>query len=237
MQLVRAPLPEAAESSPTAPSQAEEAIGGGVWAGLTEVLKSRYLMLICVHVALLSLTSTFLYFQQAAIVAGAFESAAERTRVFALIDLSVGLSTLAVQLLFTGRVILRFGAGVALALLAGVTALGFAAIAMAPVLGVVIAFQAIKRAAEFSIANPARETLFTVVTREQMYKSKSFIDTAVFRGADAASGWIYTALRQLAALEASLIAWLAVPVALGWAAIVLKLGALQRDLAGRLAKP
>jgi AAA family ATP:ADP antiporter len=108
---------------------------------------------------------------------------------------------------------------------------------MAPVLGVVIAFQAIKRAAEFSIANPARETLFTVVTREQMYKSKSFIDTAVFRGADAASGWIYTALRQLAALEASLIAWLAVPVALGWAAIVLKLGALQRDLAGRVAKP
>jgi AAA family ATP:ADP antiporter len=207
-----------------------------MWAGLTEVLKSRYLMLICVHVALLSLTSTFLYFQQAAIVAGAFESAAERTRVFALIDLSVGLTTLAVQLLLTGRVILRFGAGVALALLALVTAIGFAVIAWAPVLVAVIAFQAIKRAAEFSIANPARETLFTVVTREQMYKSKSFIDTAVFRGADAASGWIYTALRQLSALEAAMIAWIVVPVALGWAAMLIKLGAMQRELAGRAPK-
>ncbi|MBU6188685.1 MAG: MFS transporter [Betaproteobacteria bacterium] len=230
--LDRAPMPPAAGNEP-ATQRPDEAIGGGMWGGLTEVLRSRYLMLICAHVALLSLTSTFLYFQQAAIVAGAFDSPAERTRVFALIDLSVGVTTLAVQVLFTGRLMLRFGAGVALALLAIVTAAGFAAIALAPVLAVVIGFQAVKRAAEFSLANPARETLFTVVTREQMYKSKSFIDTAVFRGADAASGWIYTALRQAAALEASLVAWLTVPVALGWAVMLLKLGAMQREHASR----
>lgn len=213
------------------------ALGGGVWAGLTEVLHSRYLQLICLHVLLLSLTNTFLYFQQAAIVAGAFDSPAERTRVFALIDLSVGLTTLAVQLLITGRVMMRFGAGIALAILALVTATGFAAIAMAPVLGVVIAFQAIKRAAEFSLANPARETLFTVVTPEQMYKAKSFIDTAVFRGGDAASGWLYTGLRQAVVLEASVIAWITVPVALVWAAMLLKLGTMQKALAARARSP
>ena len=229
--LDRAPLPPAAGSGPVV-IRPDEAIGGGIMAGLTEVLRSRYLMLICAHVALLSLTSTFLYFQQAAIVAGAFDSPAERTRVFALIDLSVGVTTLAVQVLFTGRLLLRFGAGAALALLAIVTAAGFTAIALAPVLAVVIGFQAVKRATEFSLANPARETLFTVVTREQMYKSKSFIDTAVFRGADAASGWIYTALRQ-AALEAAMIAWLTVPVALAWALMLLRLGAMQREQASR----
>ncbi len=230
--LDRAPLPPAAGSGPVV-IRPDEAIGGGIMAGLTEVLRSRYLMLICAHVALLSLTSTFLYFQQAAIVAGAFDSPAERTRVFALIDLSVGVTTLAVQVLFTGRLLLRFGAGAALALLAIVTAAGFTAIALAPVLAVVIGFQAVKRATEFSLANPARETLFTVVTREQMYKSKSFIDTAVFRGADAASGWIYTALRQAAALEAAMIAWLTVPVALAWALMLLRLGAMQREQANR----
>lgn len=229
--LDRAPLPPAAGSGPVV-IRPDEAIGGGIMAGLTEVLRSRYLMLICAHVALLSLTSTFLYFQQAAIVAGAFDSPAERTRVFALIDLSVGVTTLAVQVLFTGRLLLRFGAGAALALSAIVTAAGFTAIALAPVLAVVIGFQAVKRATEFSLANPARETLFTVVTREQMYKSKSFIDTAVFRGADAASGWIYTALRQ-AALEAAMIAWLTVPVALAWALMLLRLGAMQREQASR----
>ncbi len=229
--LDRAPLPPAAGSGPVV-IRPDEAIGGGIMAGLTEVLRSRYLMLICAHVALLSLTSTFLYFQQAAIVAGAFDSPAERTRVFALIDLSVGVTTLAVQVLLTGRLLLRFGAGAALALSAIVTAAGFTAIALAPVLAVVIGFQAVKRATEFSLANPARETLFTVVTREQMYKSKSFIDTAVFRGADAASGWIYTALRQ-AALEAAMIAWLTVPVALAWALMLLRLGAMQREQANR----
>ncbi len=229
--LMRTPLPVADDAKPR--SSMEEALGGGMWAGLTEVLQSRYLQIICLHVLLLSLTNTFLYFQQAAIVAGAFDSPAERTRVFALIDLSVGLTTLAVQLLFTGRVILRFGAGIALALLALITAAGFAVIAMAPVLIAVIGFQALKRAAEFSLANPARETLFTVVTPEQMYKSKSFIDTAVFRGGDAASGWVYTGLRQSLALDASAIAWLTVPVALAWAAMLLKLGAMQKALAAR----
>ena len=228
--LDRVSLPADPAAAPEPAEQADRAIGGGAWGGLTEILRSRYLMLICAHVALLSLTSTFLYFQQAAIVAGAFDSPAERTRVFALIDLSVGLSTLAVQLLLTGRLLSRFGAGVALAALATVTAAGFALLAVAPVLAVIIGFQAAKRATEFALANPARETLFTVLPREQMYKSKSFIDTTVFRGADAASGWVYTGLRQ-ALQDAAHVAALAAVVAVGWAVMVIRLGRMQRRLA------
>ena len=212
-------------------SSAGAAVGGGMLAGLTEVLRSPYLAMICAHVLLLSLTNTFLYFQQAGIVAGAFDNPAERTRVFALIDLSVGLITLVVQLTLTGRVIARFGTGPALAALALVTGVGFAALALAPVLLTLIAFQSLKRATEFSLANPARETLFTVVTRAQKYKSKSFIDTAVFRGGDAASGWVYTGLRG-AGLDFTGIDWIAVPVAAVWAGVLLKLARMQAALAG-----
>jgi AAA family ATP:ADP antiporter len=127
-------------------------------------------------------------------------------------------------------VLVRFGPGVALALLALVTLGGFAALALAPVLASVIAFQAIKRATEFSVANPARETLFTVVTREQKYKSKSFIDTAVFRGGDAASGWVYTGLRGVG-LDLAGIAWIAVPVSAVWAVMLIVLGRMQAKLA------
>ncbi|MFM9971907.1 MAG: NTP/NDP exchange transporter [Burkholderiales bacterium] len=211
-------------------SGAGEVIGGGLMAGFTEVMRSPFLLLICVHVLLLALTNTFLYFQQASIVAGAFDSPAERTRVFALIDLSVGVVTLLVQLTLTGRLLSRFGAGPALAALALVTMAGFAALALAPVLVAVIAFQASKRATEFALANPARETLFTVVSREQKYKAKSFIDTAVFRGGDAASGWIYTGLRELGMGLAS-IAWLTVPIAALWAVLLLHLGKMQVKLA------
>ncbi len=216
------------EPDPGAPPS--KPIGGGMLAGFTEVARSPYLLMICAHVLLLSLTNTFLYFQQAAIVAAAFDNPGERTRMFALIDLSVGVATIAVQLSVTGRLLLRFGAGPALVLLALVTLAGFATLALAPVLAVIIAFQSLKRATEFSLANPARETLFTVVTREQKYKAKSFIDTAVFRGGDAASGWIYTALRG-AGLGLTGLDWVAVPVAAAWAALLLYLGRMQVKLA------
>ncbi len=208
----------------------DEIIGGGILAGLTEVARSPYLMMICCHVLLLSLTSTFLYFQQASIVSTAFDNPAERTRVFALIDLSVGLITIAIQLTVTGRVLVRLGIGAALSSLAIVTAAGFLVLAMAPVLAVVIAFQSIKRATEFGFANPARETLFTVVTREQKYKAKSVIDTAVFRGGDAVNGWIYAGLRGLG-LDLSAIALVAVPISAAWAGLLLTLGRRQERLA------
>ncbi len=208
----------------------DQIIGGGIMAGLTEIARSPYLMLICCHVLLLSLTSTFLYFQQASIVAAAFDNPAERTRVFALIDLSVGLITIAIQLTVTGRVLVKLGVGAALSSLAIVTAAGFLALAMLPVLAVVVAFQSLKRATEFGFANPARETLFTVVTREQKYKAKSVIDTAVFRGGDAVNGWIYAGLRGLG-LDLSGIALLAVPISAAWAALLLTLGRRQERLA------
>jgi AAA family ATP:ADP antiporter len=235
-RILQTPQAQRPASSSRAQSANDEVIGGGIWAGLTEIARSPFLMLICCHVLLLSLTSTFLYFQQASIVSAAFDNPAERTRVFALIDLAVGLITILVQLTVTGRVLMRVGVGAALSSLAVVTMLGFLALAIMPMLAVVMAFQALKRAVEFGFANPARETLFTVVTREQKYKSKSVIDTAVFRGGDAVSGWIYAGLRS-AGLDLSGIALLAVPIAAGWAALLLALGRRQETMAQAQPQP
>ena len=161
------------------------------------VLRSPYIAGITLWVALLSVAATFLYFEQAAIVAAASDDPAVRTRIFATVDLAVGLLTLAVQFFATGKLIARFGVGPALALLPLVFAAGFAVLAAAPVLAVVIAFQALQRTANFAISNPAREVLFTVVARDEKYKAKNVIDIVAVRGADAAGGWLFTALRSL----------------------------------------
>lgn len=229
-RLLETPQAKKPGRSASGRSANDEVIGGGILAGLTEIARSPFLMMICCHVLLLSLTSTFLYFQQASIVSAAFDNPAERTRVFALIDLSVGLVTIVLQLTVTGRVLVRLGVGVALASLALVTMVGFLALAILPALAVVVVFQSLKRAAEFGFANPARETLFTVVTREQKYKAKSVIDTAVFRGGDAVNGWIYAGLRSLG-LDLSGIALVAVPISAAWAALLLLLGRKQERLA------
>jgi len=187
------------------------------------VLRSPYLAGIALWVTLLSVAGTFLYFQQANIVAAASDDPAVRTRMFATIDLAVGVLTVAVQFVATGRLITRFGAGAAAGLLPLVFAAGFAALALAPALAVVIAFQAAQRTVNFAISNPAREVLFTVLAREEKYKAKNVIDIVVFRGSDAGAGWLFAALRA-AGMELHTIALAAIPLMAGWFLIALGLG-------------
>jgi AAA family ATP:ADP antiporter len=200
---------------------------GGSWvAGFALVLRSPYLAGIALWVFLLSAAGTFLYFMQANIIAAASDDPAVRTRMFATIDLAVGILTLLVQGLATGRLMSRFGVGPAAAFLPLVFAVGFAALASNPVLLVVVGFQALQRAANFAISNPAREVLFTVVEREEKYKAKYVIDGVVFRGADAVNGWLFATLRS-AGLELAAIAYAAVPVAIVWLVLALALGRSQ----------
>ena len=208
-------------SNTTVPREA--ALGGSWIAGLIMVARSPYLAGIAMWVALLSLAGTFLYFQQASIVSALTDDPNKRTAIFAQIDLAVSLLTITVQFLATGKLIRRFGTGPATAFLPLVFAAGFLMLALTPMLWVVIAFQATQRAANFAISNPAREVLFTVVGREEKYKAKYVIDNVVFRGGDAASGWLFHALRGLG-MELNTIALAAAPVALGWFALALALG-------------
>ena len=94
----------------------------------------------------------------------------------------------------------------------------------------VIAFQALQRTANFALSNPAREVLFTVLARDEKYKAKNVIDIVVFRGADAAGGWLFALLRG-AGLELSTISLATVPLAAGWLVLALALGRAQETRA------
>lgn len=211
-------------------------LGGGWLNGISMVLRSPYLAGIALWVALLSLAGTFLYFQQANIVAAASDDPAVRTRIFAAIDLAIGILTLLVQFFATGRLIQRFGAGPAAAFLPLVFCCGFLALWATPMLWVVIAFQAAQRAANFAISNPAREVLFTVLDREEKYKAKNVIDIVVFRGGDAVSGWLFAALRGTG-LELGPISLATVPVTAAWLALALALGRMQERRAQNPVTP
>jgi len=209
--------------------------GGGAIDGILMVLRSPYIAGITLWVALMSVAATFLYFEQAAIVAAASDDPAVRTRIFATVDLAVGLLTLALQFVATGKLIARFGTGPALALLPLVFAAGFVVLAAAPLLAVVIAFQALQRTANFAISNPAREVLFTVVARDEKYKAKNVIDIVAVRGADAAGGWLFTALRSLAAeLRAIPVAAIAIAGACLFLALALGRAQERRAAAPKL---
>jgi len=131
--------------------------------------------------------------------------------------------------LFAARILMGFGVGATLMILPVVSAVGFFFIGLTPTLAVLVAFQVIRRAGEYAIARPAREILFTVLNREEKYKSKNFIDTVVFRGGDAVSGWLFEGLRVLG-LGFAGIAFVSVPIALLWAGTGWMLGRTQDEV-------
>ncbi|MGB5224270.1 MAG: Npt1/Npt2 family nucleotide transporter, partial [Arenicellales bacterium] len=201
-------------------------------AGIRLVFQSPYLLGIALLMLLFTTLATFLYFQQAQIIRDAFTDPSERTAVFASIDFAVNLLTVLIQLFFTGRLVRWLGLPWTLALVPLLLALGFMALAVAPVLTVLAVVQIIRRAGNYAIMRPSREMLYVVLGREEKYKAKNFIDTTVYRGGDAISAWIYTGLRSLG-LGLSGIAWIAVPLAGLWALLAYRLGHEQTGIAQR----
>jgi AAA family ATP:ADP antiporter len=180
-------------------------------------------------VALGTVLGTFIYFQQAEIVRAAYAEPGRRTAVFAAMDLAVNALTIGAQLFVTGPVATRFGLPRLLVFLPGLSLIGFATLALLPTAAVVIVYQVLRRAATYGVTGPAREVLFTVLGREDKYKAKSAIDTVVYRGGDAASGWLFAGLTALG-LGVSGIALVALPLAAAWIAVALYLGRREEEL-------
>jgi len=222
-------LSEALRLRPTARGE-EAAIGGRVLSGLTHAFKSPYLVNVGVYILLYAITSTFLYFQQAEIARHSFASRGARTTFFAQVDLLVNTLTLVIQLFLTGRLLRALGVGLTLTLLPALSVLGFSTLALAPTIAILVIYQVLRRAGNFAVARPTREVLFTVVPREDKYKAKSFIDTAIYRAGDQVGAWSY-ALLGLLGLGMTGISIAAVPISAAWLLNGLWLGRKQETLA------
>lgn len=173
-------------------------LGGNPFAGAVAVLRSPYQLGIALFILLLASVSTFLYFEQARLVDESFADSTRQTQVFGTIDFIVQALALFTQLFVTGHVARRLGIGVLLVAVPLVVATGFLWLAFAPVFAVLAVVMVVRRAGEYALVRPGREMLYTVVSPEAKYKAKNFNDTVVYRGADAVSGWVKTAIDQLA---------------------------------------
>jgi ATP:ADP antiporter, AAA family len=208
----------------------ERAVGGSTHAGIVHVLRSPYLLNVSLFFILFSITSTFLYFEQVGIAAKAFPDRGAQTAFFASVDLAVNLLTLVIQLFLTGRVVRLFGVGLALASLPLLTIFGFGVLVYAPTIAAIVTFQVLRRAGNFGIARPTREVLFTVLPREDRYKSKSFIDTVMYRLGDQVGAWSYTLVGALG-WSAGALPLVALPISAVWLFNAIWLGRRQEQLA------
>jgi AAA family ATP:ADP antiporter len=211
----------------------EEAMGGGVLSGIRDAVQSPYLLGIIAFMFLFTFTSTAIYYQQTDIAARSFHTPGAPSAFFARIDLSVNILAVLTQAFLTGRIIKWFGVGVALAILPMITAVGLMGLGVSPTLGVLFAVQVFRRGWNYGLMKPALETLYTVVPREEKYKAKNFIDTAVYRTGDQLGAWSNRGFMAVGVSFAGM-AFIAVPLAGIWLMTGLALGVAQRKRAGEL---
>ena len=212
-------------------TEASRPLGGGAFQGLVQVVRSPYLLRMCLYLLGYTITGSLLYFMQAQIVAGHFATRADQTQAFALIDLATQVTTLVVQVFVTRRLIASVGLGRTLGVLPLIAGLGFVAVAAAPVFWVIVVVQMLRRAARYAISKPAREVLFSVVERSEKYKAKAVIDTFVYRTGDVVGAGTY---KLVGAWSAALgaVAAVAVPLSAAWALVALSLGRAHAVRAG-----
>jgi len=210
-----------AESPDAQRTTLDHRLGRNPFEGFALLFRSRYLLLIALFIFVMTSVSTVVYVQLVDIIGHSFKNHAARTQAFATIDLATNSLTVLIQLLGTGRLIKRFGVTSGLMLNPFIMALAFVLVIFSPVLLVLGGVQVMRRVAEYAVAKPAREMLFTVVDQESKYKAKNVIDTVVYRGGDllaasAASGVLAYGLSGLAVLGVVVSAiWFPIAYALG----------------------
>jgi AAA family ATP:ADP antiporter len=199
----------------------DKPLGGSAFSGITHLLSSKYFGSIAVTSLIASTLGAALYMFAAELVAVEIPDVDEQTRFFSNMNVAANFLTVIFQAFAVKHVVGRFGIGRALVLMPVVSAIGFAMLALDPVLAVIAILTVARRAVGFGFSKPATDMLYSVVTPEEKYKTKNFVDTAVYRGGDVIGTWF---VRSMSALGIAGISVVMVPIAIFWIFVSLWLG-------------
>ena len=197
-------------------------IGGNPFAGFKLFFSNPCLLAIGLFIFLYTGISSFVYFELKNLLSDL--SRAERTAVWAQMDLAVNVLSIAVGLFATGRIVGKFGMPVTIALIPVLICVGLIIVAVSPFLGAVVALQVIRRAGNYAVTRPAREVLFTRVDREARFKAKPVIDIVAYRGGDMLMAWFFTGLTQGLGLGLAAVAAVGAGIAALWSIVGIYLG-------------
>jgi len=197
-------------------------MGGKWWAGFSTFATNPFLMGIGAFILLYVFIGSFVYFEQKNLLE--IYSREERTQILGSIDLITNLLTFGMAFFLTGRIVTKLGMPFALALLPFAVCVGLIVLAFAPVLVVLLALQVARRSGNYAITRPAREMLFTHVTKEERFKAKPVVDVVVYRGGDALSGSLFALLTDGIGLGLAAVALVGAVISALWGWVGIKLG-------------
>ena len=199
-------------------------IGGNPFSGFKTFVSNPYMLAIGVFILLYTMISTFVYFEQKNLLA-AYDRAT-RTQILGSIDWIVNVLTFGIAFFATSRIVNKMGMGRTLALMPLLVCAGILVLAFAPIIVVLLALQVTRRAGNYAVTKPAREMLFTEVSKEERFKTKPVIDVVVYRGGDSVTAWLFTGLTEGLGLGFTAIGVIGATVAALWAGVGIWVGKL-----------
>jgi len=212
-----------AESAEGAEDVGNDAVvSGNPFAGFREFVRNPFLLGIALFIFLYTTIGSFVYFEIKNLTVDIDREA--RAQLWAGINLTVNSIAIVVAMFATGRIATRFGIAKTLAIVPIVVAIGFLAVFANPMLAVIIASWVVLKGGNYSITRPAREMLYTLVSREDRFKAKPVIDIVVYRGGDTLAGWVFAGLTTVLGFGLGGVAAVGAIVAVAWAAVGVYLG-------------
>ena len=219
----------ATRSESQAADQSQLKIGGNPFAGFKQFFSSPYLIGIAAFILLYTAISSFAYFEQTNLLRDYDRD--QRTQILALLSLVVNILTFILGFFATSRLTTKLGMPLTLAIVPLVMCAALLVLAFAPLLTVLVALQVTRQAGNYGVTRPAREMLYTAVSRESRFKAKPVVDVVVYRGGDAIWGSAFALLSDGLGLGIAAMAAIGAGIAALWAATGFVLGSVfnKRD--------
>jgi len=214
------------QTSSKAADDSNWSIGGNPLGGFRDFFSSPYLLGIAAFILLYTAISSFAYFEQTNLLREYERD--QRTQILAILALVVNILTFVLGFFATSRLTVRFGLSVTLASMPVFMCLALLVLAFAPMLTVMLALQIARQAGNDGITRPAREMLFTAVSRESRFKSKPVVDVAIYRGGDAIWSSAFALLTDGLGLGTTMMAIIGAGIAATWGVTGAWLGAAFR---------
>ena len=183
----------------TATNVSEAALGGSMWEGAIAAFSNPFVRRMALLLLCADGVATILYSNLSDYAKSAFTDAVAKTEFFATVDLWTNCLMIGLQVFAVRWLLSKAGAGRAMAwpnIFNVCVLLGIAIYADAAMIAVGLI---ITRGGGYGLVNPARESLFTRVSRDVRFKAKAFVDTVVWRGGDLIMVTMVAALVNLGA--------------------------------------
>lgn len=199
--------------------------------GYRLVVSSSFLTTLCVYLMVTYLVGSLLYFERQLVVAASVDSPSHRATFFAVINSYSAGVIFVLQIFATGGLIRILGMVSVLLIGPSISFGSFVFIACLQNTWVVAASEVIRKVAGYSLIRPAREVLFTLVSREEKYKAKMVMDTVIQRLGDALAALVFQVMDVMGATGPPALAVVGCIACWLWVWSSLSLGRIYQALA------